>query len=62
MQNAKGNTLNGGQQYKDWISKAPPPQARPSRLHPLLYTWNERRYWNDQLKFVLPSDRQSTLD
>ena len=55
-------TLDGGQQFQDWIRKTPPPQARPIRLHPVLYGWDVRSYWAAQLIHILPSDDRSTLD
>ena len=56
------NTLNGGQQFQDWLVKVPPPQASPFRLHPSLYGWDVRSYWAEQLILTSPSDDRSTLD
>jgi hypothetical protein len=55
MQNSEEH-LDGGQQFQDWIRKTPPPQARPIRLHPALYGWDERSYWAGQLILISPSD------
>jgi hypothetical protein len=55
-------TLDGGQQFQDWIRKTPPPQGRPTRLHPALYGWDAHSYWAGQLILISTSDDRSTLD
>lgn len=42
--------VDGWQQYRRWISKAPVPNRRRSGLDPSLYTWKGYRNWTEQVK------------
>jgi len=42
--------VDGWQQYRRWISKAPAPRDRRSSIDPSLYTWKGYRSWTEQVK------------
>lgn len=42
--------VDGWQQYRRWISKAPVPKQRRSGIDPSLYTWKGYRNWAEQVK------------
>lgn len=42
--------VDGWQQYRRWISKAPVPQGRRTGVDPSLYTWKGYRNWTEQIK------------
>jgi hypothetical protein len=42
--------VDGWQQYRRWISKAPAPRSRRTGVDPSLYTWKGYRNWTDQIK------------
>ncbi|MFQ5547149.1 MAG: hypothetical protein ACE5FV_02565 [Woeseia sp.] len=42
--------VDGWQQYRRWISKAPVPKQRRSGIDPSLYTWKGYRSWAEQVK------------
>jgi len=42
--------VDGWQQYRRWISKAPAPNRRRSGVDPSLYTWKGYRDWTEQIK------------
>lgn len=42
--------VDGWQQYRRWISKAPAPRGRRSGIDPSLYTWKGYRNWTEQVK------------
>lgn len=42
--------VDGWQQYRRWISKAPVPNRRRNGLDPSLYTWKGYRNWTEQVK------------
>ena len=44
------NDVDGWQQYRKWISKAPAPRGRRSGIDPSLYTWKGYRTWTEQVK------------
>jgi hypothetical protein len=41
---------DGWQQYRKWISTAPPSRTRRSSADPALYTWKGYRTWTEQIK------------
>ena len=42
--------VDGWQQYRRWISKAPAPRGRRTGVDPSLYTWKGYRNWTEQVK------------
>jgi len=42
--------VDGWQQYRRWISKAPAPRGRRTGVDPSLYTWKGYRSWIEQVK------------
>ena len=42
--------LDGWQQYRRWISKAPAPRGRRMGVDPSIYTWKGYRSWSEQIK------------
>lgn len=42
--------VDGWQQYRRWISKAPAPNRRRNGVDPSLYTWKGYRDWTEQIK------------
>ena len=42
--------VDGWQQYRRWISKAPVPRGRRTGVDPSLYTWKGYRSWTEQIK------------
>ena len=42
--------VDGWQQYRRWISKAPAPRTRRTGIDPSLYTWKGYRTWSEQVK------------
>lgn len=42
--------VDGWQQYRRWISKAPVPKERRGGIDPSLYTWKGYRNWTEQVK------------
>ena len=42
--------VDGWQQYRRWISKAPAPRSRRTGIDPSLYTWKGYRTWSEQVK------------
>ena len=42
--------VDGWQQYRRWISKAPAPRSRRTGVDPSLYTWKGYRNWTEQVK------------
>jgi len=42
--------VDGWQQYRRWISKAPAPRSHRSGVDPSLYTWKGYRNWTEQIK------------
>lgn len=42
--------VDGWQQYRRWISKAPAPRVRRTGVDPSLYTWKGYRDWTEQVK------------
>ena len=42
--------VDGWQQYRRWISKAPAPHRRRNGVDPSLYTWKGYRDWTEQIK------------
>lgn len=44
------NQSDGWQQYRQWISKAPAPQAVRTGVDPSVYTWKGYRSWAEQVK------------
>ena len=44
------DNIDGWQQYRRWISKAPAPRTRRTGIDPSLYTWKGYRTWTEQVK------------
>jgi len=42
--------VDGWQQYRRWISKAPAPRGHRTGVDPSLYTWKGYRNWTEQVK------------
>ena len=42
--------VDGWQQYRRWISKAPAPRGRRMGVDPSIYTWKGYRNWSEQIK------------
>lgn len=42
--------MDGWQQYRRWISKAPAPRGRRMGVDPSIYTWKGYRNWSEQIK------------
>lgn len=42
--------VDGWQQYRRWISKAPTPRGHRTGVDPSLYTWKGYRNWTEQIK------------
>lgn len=42
--------MDGWQQYRRWISKAPVPRSRRMGVDPSIYTWKGYRNWSEQIK------------
>ncbi len=42
--------MDGWQQYRRWISKAPVPRGRRMGVDPSIYTWKGYRNWSEQIK------------
>ena len=42
--------MDGWQQYRRWISKAPAPRGRRMGVDPSIYTWKGYRNWSEQVK------------
>lgn len=49
-ESATGADVDGWQQYRRWISKAPAPNKRRGGVDPSLYTWKGYRNWTEQVK------------
>lgn len=48
--NTGAEEVDGWQQYRRWISKAPVADTRRSSIDPSLYTWKGYRSWTEQVK------------
>ncbi|MBT8084762.1 MAG: hypothetical protein HKN35_09025 [Woeseia sp.] len=44
------NVVDGWQQYRRWISKAPVTRTRRSSIDPSLYSWKGYRNWTEEVK------------
>lgn len=44
------NVVDGWQQYRRWISKAPVTHTRRSSIDPALYSWKGYRNWTEEVK------------
>ncbi len=42
--------VDGWQQYRHWISKAPAPRGRRTGVDPSIYTWKGYRNWTEQVR------------
>ncbi|MEM7504332.1 MAG: hypothetical protein AAF417_19995 [Pseudomonadota bacterium] len=50
LNGSASSQVDGWQQYRRWISKAPAPNRRRSGVDPSLYTWKGYRDWTEQIK------------
>lgn len=56
---AAANDIDGWQQYRRWVSRAPAPKTGRSGPDASLYTWQGYRSWTDKVRRGLRDDKRN---